>query len=230
MDAPPTPTHLYLIRHAEAISNVEPVIGGMEGDRGLSPRGVAQSQRLRDRLIRSGELRADVLLSSTLPRARQTAEILAPALGLPIGWEDDLHELRPGDADGLSHEQFLETFGRPDFWAEPFRPISPHAEIWGEFMLRVARTLERITREHKGSRIVIICHGGVVEGSFVYFMNLPCFRPPPVAFDTQNTSITHWDQYLQQGQPPRWRLRRYNDAVHLVGMEADGGGPARSAP
>ena len=33
-------THLYLIRHGEAVSNVEPIIGGMRGDTGLSPLGV----------------------------------------------------------------------------------------------------------------------------------------------------------------------------------------------
>ena len=44
-----------------------------------------QAERLRDRLAATGEIRADVLLSSTLLRASQTAELVAPALGLPPG-------------------------------------------------------------------------------------------------------------------------------------------------
>ena len=80
-------TNLYLIRHGEAHSNVNPVIGGMKGDQGLTPLGRAQAQRLRDRLMRSGEIKADVLIASDLPRAAQTAETIAPALRLPITWD-----------------------------------------------------------------------------------------------------------------------------------------------
>jgi len=46
-------THLYLIRHGEAVSNVEPIIGGLRGDGGLTPRGVAQATRLRDRPVKA---------------------------------------------------------------------------------------------------------------------------------------------------------------------------------
>lgn len=220
MEPSPDVTHLYLIRHGEAVSNVEPIVGGMEGDQGLTERGVRQVERLRDRLKASGEITAEVVIASTMPRARQTAEILAPAFGPPIQWDEELHELRPGQADSLTHEEFRRRYGWPDFWAEPFTPLAPGAETWGGFMLRVASALHRITSEHAGRQIVLICHGGVVDGSFVYFMNLPVFHPPAVAFDTRNTSITHWDELRAEGQPTRWRLRRYNDAEHLRGMES----------
>ena len=66
-------TQLYLIRHGEAVSNVQPIVGGMRGDTGLTPRGAAQAERLRDRLASTGESAADILISSTLPCARETA-------------------------------------------------------------------------------------------------------------------------------------------------------------
>ena len=75
-------------------------MGGMQGDRGLTERGVAQVEALARRLAQ-GEIAADVLYASTLPRARMTAEPVAEALNLPIHWDDDLQELRPGEADGL---------------------------------------------------------------------------------------------------------------------------------
>lgn len=93
-------THLYLIRHGEAITNVEPIIGGMRGDTGLSSLGVRQAEALRDRLTATQEIAADLLIASTLPRARQTAEIVAPAFGLPIVWEDDVQEMRAKPAIG----------------------------------------------------------------------------------------------------------------------------------
>jgi broad specificity phosphatase PhoE len=61
-------TQLYLIRHGESIPNIEPIIGGMRGDAGLTDRGREQAHLLQQRL-RTEELRADQLYASTLPRA-----------------------------------------------------------------------------------------------------------------------------------------------------------------
>jgi probable phosphoglycerate mutase len=212
-------THLYLIRHGEAFANVEPIIAGMNGDKGLTPRGVEQAERLRDRLAKSGELQADVLIASTLQRARQTAEIIQPALNLPIIFDDDVQELRVGEADGLEIPTVWERFGKPDFDTNPLRPIAPSGESWGDFMLRVSRALTRITHEHAGKRIVIVCHGGVVDGSFVHFFQLPSLIVPPIYFRTINTSITHW-HFLERRGREFWCLSSYNDAAHLHSVGA----------
>src|SRR5262245_40249546 len=120
----PMTTNLYLIRHGEAHSNVEAVIGGMQGDRGLTERGIAQAEALARRLA-DGEIAADVLYASTLPRARMTAELVAEALKLPINWDDELHELRPGEADGLRVEQARARFeGFESFLRESFTPVA----------------------------------------------------------------------------------------------------------
>jgi probable phosphoglycerate mutase len=206
-------THLYLIRHGEAWANVQPVVAGMRGDQGLTPRGIAQAERLRDRLAR-GELKADVLISSTLPRARQTAEIVRPALGLPIIFDDEVQELRVGEADGMSNQEAWSTFGLPDFVNAPLRPIAPGGESWATFTLRVAHALHRITSEHAGKTIVVICHGGVIDSSFIYFFHMPGMVVPPADFHTRNTSITHWER-LNRGGRNLWRLNGYNDIAHL---------------
>jgi len=204
-----------LIRHGEAVVNVEPIIGGMRGDRGLTPRGVAQAERLRDRLAATGEIEADVLIGSTFPRARQTAEIIAPALDLPITWDDEVQEMRPGAADGLTLDQFRERYGVPEFEQDPFRPLSPGGESWATFYFRCAEALARISRAHTGKRVVIVCHGGVIDNSLLYFFGVNPLPRPDVEFYTRNTSITHWEHFARGDRAPRWRLRRYNDAAHL---------------
>ena len=214
-------TNLYLIRHGEAVSNVEPIIGGMRGDTGLTARGVLQAERLRDRLAESREVAADVLIASTLPRARQTAEIIAPALDLPIVWDDEVQEMRPGAADGLTIDQFREKFGIPDYEREPFRPLAPGGENWPGFMLRVGAALDRITRAHEGKTIVVVCHGGFIDGSFVYFFALPSVPVPRAGFNTHNTSLTNWEQQVRSDGSRRWRLVAYNDAMHLRDIGAE---------
>ena len=47
-------THLYLIRHSRAVANVENILAGMRSDTGLTPLGVTQAERLRDRLAATG--------------------------------------------------------------------------------------------------------------------------------------------------------------------------------
>ncbi|MFV9505366.1 MAG: histidine phosphatase family protein [Oscillochloridaceae bacterium umkhey_bin13] len=206
-------THLYLIRHGEAWGNVQPIVAGMQGDKGLTPRGVAQAERLRDRLAR-GELKADVLIASTLPRARQTAEIIQPALDLPIIFDDEVQELMIGEADGMTNQEAWAKFGLPDFDGHPLREIAPGGDSWGSFMLRVGRALTRITTEHAGKTIVVVCHGGVIDGSFIHFFQMPSLIVPPTDFHTRNTSLTHWEQLERRGRL-MWRLNSYNDIAHL---------------
>ncbi len=210
-------THLYLIRHGEAVVNVKPIIGGIRGDAGLTDHGKLQAERLRDRLAATHEIAADVLIGSTLLRARQTAEIIAPALGLPITWDDEVQELRVGEADGMTLSEAWAQFGVPDFHNYPLRPISPGGENWGQFMLRVASAITRITHEHAGKTIVLVCHGGVIDGTFLYFTGANTLALPPIEFHTQNTSITHWHWHTVD-RVPRWRLMMYNDITHLRGI------------
>ena len=139
------PTHLYLIRHGQSNVNVTPIVGGMKGDKGLTELGVRQAEKLRDRLMRSGEIKADVLISSTLPRARQTAEILQSALDVPILLDDDVQEVRLGVGDGMPLAEFKRQYGWVDFEMEPYKRIVPETESLADFILRVNMALERIT-------------------------------------------------------------------------------------
>lgn len=203
-------TQLYLIRHGEAMNAVK----GLVGDGGLSPQGVLQAQRLRDRLAATKEIAADVLIASSFPRAVETAQIIAPALGLPLLLDDEIQELRPGEAENMPLETFRETFGEPDYEKMPFRPIAPGGESWGQFMLRVGTALDRIVREYEGKTIVLVCHGGVIDGSFLSFFRMNAWVPPPTRFSTHNTSITHWKR-IESNEGGHWRLVKYNDALHL---------------
>ena len=215
-------TNLYLIRHGESFANVDPrgLITGMLADRGLTPHGQTQAQRLHDRLATTHEIRADALLASTLPRARQTAEIVAPALDLPLEFDDDLQERRPGEADGMTEAEMHARFGEHDDRRDPLRPFAPGGESWVDFTTRVARTLDRLTRQYFDQTLVLFTHGGVIDTSFLIYFGLPTLVVPDVHFLTFNTSITHWQRTHWHGAE-RWRLVRYNDDLHArdIGTE-----------
>src|SRR6266852_2017855 len=112
----PHMTHLYIIRHGQAISAVQRRIGNT----GLSPLGVLQAERLRDRLAATGEIAADVLIASPLLRACQTAEIIAPAFGLPIIFDSEIEEWRdPEEAEGQSEKKYGAEFRDTPFDQKP---------------------------------------------------------------------------------------------------------------
>ncbi len=209
-------TNLYLIRHGEAYSNVESVIGGIHGDRGLTERGFAQAEALARRLA-TGEIAADVLYASTLPRARMTAELVAEALRLPINWDDELHELRPGEADGMTVAAARARFDSfQHFLREPFTELAPGGESWGSFQVRASAALERLILRHQGQTIVVVAHGGIIEASFLYLLDLGPQTRMRAAFHVRNTAITHW-RYVETFDGRReWQLVAHNDHLHLL--------------
>ncbi len=217
-----TPTRLVLIRHGESRSTVDQVVGGHEGCTGLSDRGRVQAEALAARLNYTGELSdASVLLTSILPRAIETAEIIAPALGGLVAKQYcDLCEIHPGEGDGLTWEEFRARYMPADGARDPYRAWSPGGESWATFLARVGTTLGEVAQRHEGETVVVVCHGGVIEGSFSAFGNQPLRRPFDVA--VENTSITEW---CRTDGPPslggqvggvRWKLVRFNDAAHLA--------------
>jgi 2,3-bisphosphoglycerate-dependent phosphoglycerate mutase len=223
-------TDLYLIRHGESVANVEPIIGGMHGDTGLTDRGRQQAKLLEERL-RDDELRADHLYVSTLPRALETGAYVARGLGLPIQPDDELQELRPGEADGLSVEEWQTRYGVPDgsAAADPFRPFSPGGESWAGFLVRAGHALADLVRRHEGETVVAVCHGGVLEASFFLAFGIGG-TGNRVAFAPLNTSITHWRHERGADEQSKWTLVKFNDSGHLAGEDVPEESPREAVP
>lgn len=207
-------THLYLIRHGAYIDEV----GGKLVDHGLSPLGVKQAERLRDRLIATDEIKADVLIASTMQRAWHTAEVIAPALKLPIVRDPDFEEWRNEDGS-LSGEQFLRMWKDVPSDQRPYFRWTPHGENWVEFNLRATSALNRLVQEYAGKTIVLVCHGGIVEASFTYCFGINIHNLYRASVDTDFTAITHWQLLTREDGSPRWLLERYNDRHHLDGID-----------
>lgn len=215
----PVATDLYLVRHGEAMSNVEPVIGGMRGDAGLTARGQEQARLLQARL-ENQPMHVDRLVSSSLPRALETAAYVAAALRLPVLSDEGLHELRPGDADGLSLDQWrarYRTDEQPPVVRDPYRVFSPGGESWATFLARAGTALTGLVERYPDETVVAVCHAGVVEASFAvaYGLGASGYR---VAVPPLHTSLTHW-RYRPAPPPgePAWMLVSFNDAAHLTG-------------
>ena len=201
---------MVLVRHGESVATVERFIGGLRSCRGLSDAGRRQSVALRDRLIRTGEIAADLLVTSTMPRARETAEILAPAFGeIPFVEDPGLAEHDPGpECDGLTFDEFVARHGHVDWATEPYLHGFPGGETVAAFHLRAATALAELLAAHDDHTVVAVCHGGVIDVALRALLNLPIVGS--FVLETVNTSLTELSRH-----GALWRLVRYNDAAHL---------------
>jgi broad specificity phosphatase PhoE len=223
----PQETELYLIRHGESVPNVTPIIGGMRGDAGLTDRGREQAELLEKRL-REEDLRADQLYASTLPRALETAEYVARALDLPVQRDDELHELRPGDADGLTVDEWRERYW-PEPPDDPTALFAPGGESWVSFLARAGAAITALVDRHPGETVVAVCHGGVVEASFSLAFGIDG-TGDRVSFATLNTSITRWRHRRGTDGRRRWTAVTFNDAGHLAGERTPTESPREAVP
>ena len=84
--------NLYLMRHGIALPGNDPAVT-KDADRPLSPKGIKRTRKIAEG-IRRLDLSFDVLLTSPLARARQTADLVAAALGAEARIEE-ISELAP---------------------------------------------------------------------------------------------------------------------------------------
>lgn len=210
-------TQLLLVRHGQALCNVERTIEGVATCRGLSDLGHRQAGALAERMHHEG-LRVDAIYASPIRRARETAAALERVLDRASITDARLEELRPGEAEGMTWDQYTAFFGNTEGW-NPDVPFAPGAEAWFAFKQRVGEFLDEVIARHHGEKVLLVAHGGVVDASMFHFFGLDPQLQSPIDFETTNTSITEWERrtFSPENRPPvhRWRLCRYNDAAHL---------------
>ena len=202
---------LLLIRHAEPVANVAGIVAGPRGCTGLTETGRAQAAALAERL-RSEALAPDVVYSSVLARAVETASLLAPGLGGGGVVQDcELCELHPGECDGLTWTEQVRRYGPADN-RDPDTPISPGGESLRGFDYRVRKALHRLVETHPDQFVVVVSHGGFISAATLALIGAPGLADQKSFFlNPGYTSLTEWSQ-LDAG---RWLLERYNDSAHL---------------
>lgn len=200
-------THIYLIRHAE---NIDGLIDGKMGDLGLSPEGIKQAEQLRDRLVRTGEIKPDTFIASPERRAHETAQIIQPALNQPIVLDEEVVEWKSDDGS-IEAEEFMRRWNEVPKAHKPYYRWIEGYENRMEFSLRVHLALNRIVQTHAGKTVVIMTHGAFIQMSFMYFFGFGEAVLDRAMPEIRRTSITHW--YLDAKE--RWNLERSNDCHHL---------------
>lgn len=218
-------SRMLIVRHGESVAMAEGIVGGPRGCRGLTDRGRAQAAALRDRFASGREPEVHVAYSSPLPRARETTDIVLPALGngpehgkLEVHLHDDLEEMRLGPADGMTWEAARERFGFIQPMDQPYTPVVAGGESRAGFRHRVAQALNDIAAAHVGKTVFVGCHGGISSAAMAMAFGIPPGHRG-VGVVTAVTAITELELLELNGRR-LWQVRRFNDAAHLAAVEA----------
>jgi broad specificity phosphatase PhoE len=110
------------------------------------------------------------IISSPYRRARQTSEIIAGELGLPIEIVDDLHERDLGVLKGESYDLLRDLAGQ-DSGYDPkrgwlWRPEG--GESYEDVRQRVSVAIDEIRRRYPDQELVVVSHGGVMASLWAH--------------------------------------------------------------
>ena len=162
-------TLIHLVRHGEHLLQGRMAAGRTPGI-GLSPRGRSEAAAVAARL--AGE-KIEAIYASPLDRTRETAEIIAGRLELPVVTREDLIELDFGEWTGLTFAQ-VRADKRWDLWRS-CRSIAtiPGGESWRQVQDRVVNALFDLRRGHPDGTVVVVSHGDVIRAALLFVLGMP---------------------------------------------------------
>lgn len=146
-------TDVLIARHGQSEWNA---LGRWQGqaDPPLSPLGRLQANHAAGRL---GDI--DVVVASDLHRARETAELIAEALGIGgVHLVAAFRERHAGEWQGLTKDEI--EVGWPGYLADRRRP--PGFESDESLARRTDDGLSEVLARHAGERVLVVSHGGVI--------------------------------------------------------------------
>jgi 2,3-bisphosphoglycerate-dependent phosphoglycerate mutase len=164
-----TSLSITFLRHGRSRADDENVIEGRY-DSPLTAVGQGQARERAAGWLREG-LHFDLVICSTLQRARATAEIVAGCLGAPLEFDPDWMEMDNGPLAGLAREEAERLYPRPASRG-PFDPLANSGESETQLHCRAARAVEQVVRRGPGSYLVV-AHGGILNAALRFAAGAP---------------------------------------------------------
>lgn len=201
-------TRIIVIRHGETQWNVDSRIQG-HGDSPLTAAGVEQAEALARRLAQE---KFEVLISSDLGRAMQTAQRIGALSRHPVIPDARFRERGFGAGEGMGYDEinrrFPGAFSRsgevdPDY-------AIPGGESRRQFHERVAAAFESVVREHSGKTVVVVAHGGVLATFYRHIQEIGLESPHRIPIANASYNALRHDGGA-------FAIEAWADTAHLPG-------------
>jgi uncharacterized phosphatase len=150
-----TKTVIGLLRHGQTNWNIDFRLQGVT-DIPLNETGIEQAKIAGAAIAANASQEWDLILSSPLSRARDTAVMVGQAIGIPgVSIEDLLLERSFGEAEGLSHEDWKAKYSDTNH--------VPGGETLEQLEARAWILLQRLLDHHEGKRVLTVSHGALIR-------------------------------------------------------------------
>jgi probable phosphoglycerate mutase len=181
-------TVFHLLRHGEHVLRGR-VVGRTPGV-GLSDRGRAEIAAVAERF---SDEKIEGLYASPLQRTRETAEILADRLSLPIDYREDLLELDFGEWTGKTFEAVRQD-ERWRLWSN-CRSIAavPGGESMRQVQERVVGALFKLRQCHRDGAVLVVSHGDVIRAALLFALGMPLDFYSRIEVALASTNTVHID-------------------------------------
>lgn len=197
---------LFLVRHGQTDWNKQ---GRFQGhtDVPLNRRGRQQAAALADYLATAG---IEVIYSSDLVRARETAQPLAQAAKIPLQTEGRLREMSFGRLEGLTAAQIEARYPDhfPAYRQDSVNTPPPGGESFQQMLQRVGRALEDLAAANEAKKVLVTAHGGSLKALLCYLLELDPHQRWRLILNNGSVTILRWQR---RGA----FLERLNDTSHL---------------
>jgi len=200
-------TVTLLLRHGQTPLSTERRFAGI-GDIELTETGVRQAKLAGERLAARGDI--DVIVTSPLQRASQTAAEVAATTGAPVVTDDDLRETDFGAWEGLT---FAEAQRRwPDevtAWLADPAVAPPEGESFTAVGVRVRAALDRLLGQYPGQTLLVVSHVTPIKTLLTEALLAPPAALHRMFLDVGSLNEVHW---FSDGPAV---VRSLNDTGHL---------------
>ncbi len=191
-------TTIYLVRHGETAWNAERRMQG-QTDIPLNEKGMQQADACGAALNPADY---NIIISSHLKRAKQTAEIINTYLQLPFEQMEEFAERSFGDGEGLTMDERLALYPDHQF---------PNQEELEDFSNRIMGGMEKVAATYPGKQVLLVAHGAVINRILSIVSNGELGSGKTMIENTSITTIS-----LADGQ---WIIQNYNQIDHLQRLE-----------
>ena len=157
---------IYYTRHGRTEWNEQHRFQG-QTDIALNDLGIEQAEQAAQSLADS---KIDIVLSSPLSRAHETACKIAEPHKIDVIKDDRLIERGYGDFEGVVYDTMYQ-YGADEFWSFGFseRNIEPMNEVFD----RIENLLDELLDNHEDKNILLVSHGGIFRPISCYFDGFP---------------------------------------------------------
>ena len=197
---------LILVRHGETMWNRENRILG-HTDVDLNEKGRKQAERL-GVALKDEEVTA--IYSSSLRRARETANEIVRYHNLEVIADDAFMELDAGDLDGLTFEEVMKRYG--EFlkeWANDASSLKvPGGESIAEVQRRAWSAVNKLVDIHADETVIVVSHSLAIQSMINKALEMNLSNLRRLRLDLASISILNFGKNGIS-------LLLYNDTCHL---------------